>query len=49
MKPLKMPPALLKSLIREVSYYIILKMAIKIKDLFANSGNRFKKINTDSQ
>ena len=30
--------------IREVSYCVILKMAVNITDLYGNSGNRFKKI-----
>ena len=34
-----------KSLIHVVSYCVILKMAVNLKDLYGNSG-RFKKINT---
>ena len=32
--------------IRVVSYCVILKMAVNIKDLYGNSGKRFQKINT---
>ena len=35
-----------KSLIRVVSYSVILKMDVDIKDLYGNSGKRFKKMNT---
>ena len=34
-----------KKLIRVVSYCVILNMAVHIKDLYGNSGNRLKKIN----
>ena len=33
-----------KKLIRVVSYCVILNMAVNIKDLYGNSGNRLKKI-----
>jgi len=33
-----------QKLIRVVSYCVILKMAVNIKDLYGNSGNRLKKI-----
>ena len=33
-------------MIHVISYCVILKIAMNIKDLYGNSGNRFKKINT---
>ena len=33
-------------LIHMVSYWVILEMALNIKDLYGNSGKRFRKINT---
>ena len=35
-----------KSLMHVVSYCIILKMAVNIKDLYRNSGKKFEKVNT---
>ena len=29
-----------------ITYYVIFKKAVEIKDVFGNSGKRFKKINT---
>ena len=36
----------IKLIIRVVTYCVILKMAVNIKDLYGNSGRGFKKINT---
>ena len=33
-----------QKLIRVVSYFVILNMAVNIKDLYGNSGNKLKKI-----
>ena len=29
-----------------ITYYVIFKKAVEIKNVFGNSGNKFKKINT---